>query len=506
MYKRAVGLALSTLAILLALACGGDGKGSPLSGANAGGSGGNQTWDIAKADELAHAALLVVGDLPGSGWEVEDDDFDDEPKTAAACADYARLVKEEGLARVARAERDFEKAGAGRNDFGTQIESSATVYRDAKTASDLLTRFRGMLDSGKFIACFEADYGESGIKATFKKGTASQGAPNKGVAMAIDSEIEAAGVKLSLHIEQYTWLSGNAIVGVSVNMSKDKFDADLAKHVLAKQEFAAADALKGVRKPATSAPVTTGRPASNPTPSRSSSSSSGIAKPASLADTSSHKYTIKIESSGIDFFGAQELVDLVQQLPGAQPSRAGAPVTLEVTGAYARPDKGTFKYTVNGTSFSRTTIGTQQWTYTSTNVGAPKTVARQSVADLSVAVKSFGSVLRDDTYMSQMKCSAAESVNGVSARRCGFAQADLSRSEQQEFIDAFVTKSDVRVTIRAADVTKTSYYLWQAQQDDQIVKFVMEFAGKDTKGTSFNARIEVNVTDINKPVDIVAPR
>jgi len=70
----------------------------------------------------------------------------------------------------------------------------------------------------------------------------------------------------------------------------------------------------------------------------------------------------------------------------------------------------------------------------------------------------------------------------------------------------FLEESDVNVTIRAADVTKASFQLWASQQGDYPVKLLFEFTGKDSRGTSFNLRMEANVTDINKTVDIVAPR
>ena len=118
----------------------------------------------------------------------------------------------------------------------------------------------------------------------------------------------------------------------------------------------------------------------------------------------------------------------------------------------------------------------------------------------------FSSLLEDDSLLKYLKCSGNETVNGVSARKCGFTQADLSRTDQQEFIDGFLEDSDANVTIRAADVTKATFYIWPAQQGDYVVKFQFEFTGKDSKGTAFNTRMEANVTDINKTVDIVAPR
>jgi len=123
----------ATLAFVMTVSCGGgDSKGSPLSG-KTGGSGG-ATWDIAKADDLSHAALLVAGDLPGSGWTVTDDDFKDEPSKSTACSEADSLAKESRTAYVARAKRKLAREGASgaTTDTGTEIISSVEIYRDAR--------------------------------------------------------------------------------------------------------------------------------------------------------------------------------------------------------------------------------------------------------------------------------------------------------------------------------------------------------------------------------------
>src|SRR4051812_19429219 len=112
MYVRSIGLTLATLALALVAACGGgDSKGSPLSG----GSGSSNTWDVSRADDLTHAALIVAADLPGSGWSTTDDDFGDDDKAmASGCSDFEGFKKDARSAQVARAKRQLEKAGSAR--------------------------------------------------------------------------------------------------------------------------------------------------------------------------------------------------------------------------------------------------------------------------------------------------------------------------------------------------------------------------------------------------------
>jgi hypothetical protein len=519
MHIRPVSLMLATLAFALAVACGGSDNGGVLSGGN------SVKWDVSKAEDLSHAALLVATDLGGTGWRANDDDFDDDPLKAAACADFESFKKDAKAASVARAKRSLERRGASASDFGTEVEGTIQIVKDAKTASDLVSRYRGVIGSDKFIPCFEASVKEDtslDAKVTIKKLTPSGSAPNGGTSAALDVDVSLGRDQLLARSENYVWAVGNAVIQLNVTATKDSVNADLVKTAIAKQEQAANDAAKGSRTRVTEQQASSASTAATPTPQRGNPTpspttrpggtttptrgASGIGKVALLEDTTSHRYTIKIESSGIDFFGMEDLAKDVASLGGNAAPRAGAPITVEIAGAYSKPDKGQVKFTVNGTSMALTTIGTQQWTQLGTTTQGPRNVGRQSIDDLSVAVAMLEEMSTDQTLLNYLKCSANETVNGGPARKCGFAQGELSRSDLQEFIDGFLEESDVNVKINAADVTKTTFNIWIANQGDFPVKLLFEFAGKDTRGTTFNMRMEANVTDINRTVDIVAPR
>ena len=323
MHLRTFGLTLATLALVLVAACGGDDKGgSPLSG----GSGSGNTWDVAKADDLTHAALIVAADLPGSGWSVTDDDFEDDDKPmASGCSDFEGFKKDARAAQVTRAKRQLEKTGTARDDFGTQIESTVTVFKDSKTASDLANRYKGIVNSDKFVSCFESEIKSetgSNAKVAIKRGATNTSAPNGGTSTGLDVDIAVGSDSLSAHTENHVWLSGNAVIQVNVTATKASFNADVIKQAVAKQDQAAKDALKGTRQrsapadkatPArTNATPTPARPSGTPTPTRGATGNLGTL--GKLEDTSSHRYVIKIESSGIDFFGMQGLLDDVQIL------------------------------------------------------------------------------------------------------------------------------------------------------------------------------------------------
>ena len=524
MHIRPITLMLATLALVLAVACGGSDKdgGGVLSGGNSGAN-----WDVSKAEDLSHAALLVATDLGSTGWRADDDDFDDDPLVAPACADFESFKKDGKAAAVARAKRSLENAGASANDFGTEVESTIQIVKDAKTAADLLKRYQGVVNSDKFVPCFEASIKEDtskDAKVVIKKLTPTGSAPSGGTSTALDVDVSLGRDQLLARTENYVWQKGNAVIQLNITATKDSFNADLIKTAISKQDQAANDALKGSRTRVSESQAGNASPAATPTPQRanptpsatarpggtstpSRGASSGVGRLGTLEDTSSHRYVVKIESSGIDFFGMQDLAESVASEVGVAPPRAGAAISVEMNGSYSKPDKGQVKITVNGSVMSLTMIGTQQWRQVGTKpVEGPRNVGRQAVDDLSLAVAMLSSLSEDDSFLNYLKCSGNENVNGVAARKCGIAQGELGRVELQAFVDGFLEDSDANVKINAADVTRVSFQIWASTQGDYPVRLLFEFSGKDTRGTAFNMRMESNVTDINRPVDIVAPR
>jgi hypothetical protein len=495
----------------LAIACGGGDKGGGITG----GSGSGPAWDLNKADELAHAALILAGELSGSGWSATDDDFkqDDEPMQAS-CSDFESFKKEARTSAVVRAKRELEKAGATRDDFGTQVESTVSIYKDNKTASDLVNRYKSFLSNDKFITCFQDEIkSDVGGNATvnIKRVNPSANAPSGGSAAGLDVDVRAGRDQLQAQTENYVWLNGNAVIQINVTATKTSFNADFNKQAVAKQESAANDAVKGTRQRQVSAtstpsrgatPVATSRPGA--TPSRSPSAPIALA---SLENTTSHRYNIKIESSGIDFFDMEPTVAGLHREAGTQAPRAGSPIAVEIDGAYSKPDKGRSTFTTGAAKLTMTTIGTQQWIQVGTRTDGPRNVGRQDPEDLSVAIASLSGLTGDPAIMSALKCdSGTTNVNGGAAKRCAFIGSQASRTDLQSFIDGFMEEVRPDLKVNAQDVPTATFEIWSSQPGDFPVKFVFVMEGKETKGTAFKVRMEANVTDINRPVEISAPR
>jgi hypothetical protein len=245
-------LPVLTVLLALAVACGSDNGGGITGG------GGSAAWDVSKADDLAHAALLQASELPGSGWTATDDDFDqhDEPMVGA-CSDFDSFKKNVRSATVERAKRSLAKAGASRDDFGTEVETTVTIFKDSKTANDTLSRWKNVSSSDKFITCFQeqlkSDVGSNATVA-IRRVNATASAPSGGSALALDVDLRAGREQLQAQTENYVWANGNAVIQINVTSTKASFNADVFKQAVAKQDQAARDAVKGTRQPTAATP------------------------------------------------------------------------------------------------------------------------------------------------------------------------------------------------------------------------------------------------------------
>ena len=223
------------VAFLVALpACGGDeGTDAP------------NLFDPARADEIAHAAILTVDDLPGSGWKVESEDkFDDEsapPADTNACRAIAArreaIRKKTDPSRSGRAHREM---AADRGDiFPVSVEVQVNIFDSAAPVSESLAAAKGYLGGADFKECFqdllEANLSE-GVELASRTVTNSSAVPGYGAAVAIDLAIRAKGTEEVLRLETYIWRSANAGVTVTITGTPESVTRELTAAVLAKVE------------------------------------------------------------------------------------------------------------------------------------------------------------------------------------------------------------------------------------------------------------------------------
>ena len=226
--------ALGAAAILVA-ACGDDDSGG----------GDKITLDPAKADALAHAAILSDTDLPGKGWEAtKTDEFSDDETigdTAACKSIEAKLTKQKAAnraARAGRAEKEYTRSN-GEADLDTSVEVEVNVFKDTATPAQALNAFRDALASGDFGKCLEDLFKEGaggptaqGVSITVKQGKARTAAPAGGAAQAYDFAIAVPGFKADMHYESYLWRYGNAGTTVTISGPATALTPELAKAAL----------------------------------------------------------------------------------------------------------------------------------------------------------------------------------------------------------------------------------------------------------------------------------
>lgn len=215
------------------------------------GSGSGTTVGTEKGNQIANAAMLVVADLPGTGWSVTaTDDFegslldaeDNELTNIPACSGYVKKVtdaaKKAREARVGRASRNFDQQGV----FGTSIDVEVAVYKDSKTPSTLISEAKGAFGSTDFENCFreviKGSGGEIPAEAKFelKTGKPLASVPHSGVAQAYDITLSLAGVSFSMHTELYAWADKNATAFVTIIGSPDEIKADVVKAAVTKTD------------------------------------------------------------------------------------------------------------------------------------------------------------------------------------------------------------------------------------------------------------------------------
>ncbi|MGE0227206.1 MAG: hypothetical protein AB7I38_01785 [Dehalococcoidia bacterium] len=215
-------------------------------------SSGGANLGTEQGNRIATAAMLVESDLPGTGWTViSTDDFegsllsaeDTELANTPACSAYVKKVtdaaKKAEAARVGRAARGFQEAGAF---FGTSIDVEVTVFKDSGTASSLVSEAKGAFGSADFEDCFrevlkgsEGDIPEE-VEFELKAGKPLTSAPHNGVAQAFDVSLSSAGISFALHAELYAWADKNAVAFVSIFGAPEEIKEDAVKAAVAKTD------------------------------------------------------------------------------------------------------------------------------------------------------------------------------------------------------------------------------------------------------------------------------
>ena len=220
------------VAALLALGCGSSSKGPLL--------------DPRQADAQTHAALISEADLPGTGWNVTQNDRFNDPRAfdlipGAACNDLKALVSDSEKGRAGRAERAFEKPSPPFLS-GTIVRIEVAAYENAAGLNGLMDRLKQQVSAGSYLDCqaeaFKVTLGSRKlVSVTFPSGAVK--APHDGVSISWDRQFEALnGPPITRHEESFVWVESNVVVTADVDAPKEAFSADLVKAVIQKTQSA----------------------------------------------------------------------------------------------------------------------------------------------------------------------------------------------------------------------------------------------------------------------------
>lgn len=255
------------------------------------GDGDELTFDPARAEELAHAALLAPGDLPGSDWEVVGEDeftdlipWTDECRSLQASLDGGSIAGTE----AGRAQRELVRPGA---DADLAVRSTVAIYPTTTGLDGAISGARSTAESSRFIECVEAALGaeaaEDGLALDAARSSARASAPRGGFGTGVELTLNDGATTRVVTLQEYRWRHGNAIIGIqAVGEDSDVTGALLSEAITGAE--AAAKAASSL-KPGTTAP--------RPSATAARPSTTATAVPATAAPTQTQQPTAEPTST-----------------------------------------------------------------------------------------------------------------------------------------------------------------------------------------------------------------
>jgi hypothetical protein len=182
------------------------------------------------------------------------------------------------------------------------------------------------------------------------------------------------------------------------------------------------------------------------------------------------------------------------------PPPAGGETSLTAQGAYVAPDRSLLTIDLGGETVSLTTIGDQQWTTIGTLTVGPTPAESGSAADLSLAAMILDSGFGD--LIDLFGCTDETAViNGEPARRCGIS-ADEAAAVLPSLGGVFGSGSG----ISAIETFSFEAWLTTERDADYPVRVRALVVGKDATGADLKVDLDIEVSDLNAPIDIQPPK
>ena len=238
------------------------------------------------------------------------------------------------------------------------------------------------------------------------------------------------------------------------------------------------------------APAATPTPSEAATPIATPAPSEGAFAPGSLGDLNSYRYSMKIELKGLESIFTESIGGLTGEEPAAFPET----MEMEISGAFVAPDKAETRMRISGLDdeLAVTAIGNQQWMKWGDLVIGPEVLPGDiSEMDFASAIwEGFSEEAGGVTCASEKR----ETVNDVPSRYCGIDQATF-----EQLASLFGGTEEM------GDIDELSLDMWLAEDGGWPVRLRVHVAGTDESGQEFEAKLELDITDINEEIEIKPP-
>jgi len=167
---------------------------------------------------------------------------------------------------------------------------------------------------------------------------------------------------------------------------------------------------------------------------------------------------------------------------------------MEISGAFVAPDKAEAHMSISGLTdeLAMTVIGDQEWMKWGDMVLGPSPL-EGDLSEINLAQAMWGGFSEE---AGGLNCSSEkkETVNGVPSLHCGIDQASF-----QQLSSLFGG------TEGTGNIDELSVDLWLAQDGRWPVRLRVHVAGTDDSGNAMDAKLEMDITDVNKDIEIKPP-
>jgi len=226
------------------------------------------------------------------------------------------------------------------------------------------------------------------------------------------------------------------------------------------------------------------------TPAAAASPTGAALAPGSLTGLNSYRYTMKMELEGLE----SSLTEQMAAIPGQDPTAMAESLKLEMSGAFVAPDKAESRMRISGVDdeLALTVIGNQQWVELGDLAIGPME-ATGDVSELDFALmmwEEFSEGAGGLTCASEKK----EKVNDVPTNYCGIDKATF-----EQLASLFGGTEEM------GDIDELSLDMWLAEDGGWPVRLRVHVAGTDETGQEFEAKLELDVTDVTEAIEIKPP-